>query len=67
MIVPNNYPGWSPAGMLVALILGVGFWFGMIKRSFKIKTDVDRDRAMVVTSAAERAPGRVSAPRSSPR
>ena len=40
MIVPNNYSGWSHSGMLLALILGVGFWFGMIKRSFKIKTTV---------------------------
>jgi uncharacterized membrane protein len=40
MIVPNNYPGWSHAGMGLALVLGVGFWFGLIKRSFKIKTTV---------------------------
>ncbi len=40
MIVPNNYAGWSHAGMGLALILGVGFWFGLIKRSFKIKTTV---------------------------
>ena len=40
MIVPNNYSGWSHAGMALALIIGVGFWFGMIKRSFKIKTVV---------------------------
>lgn len=40
MIVPNNYPGWSHAGMGLALIVGVGFWFGLIKRSFKIKTTI---------------------------
>jgi uncharacterized membrane protein len=40
MVVPNNYSGWSHAGMVVALVLGIGFWFGMIKRSFKIKTTV---------------------------
>ena len=40
MIVPNNYAGWPAAGMLLAIILGVGFWSGMIKRSFKIKTTV---------------------------
>jgi uncharacterized membrane protein len=40
MIVPNNYAGWGHAGMGLALIIGVGFWFGMIKRSFKIKTTV---------------------------
>jgi hypothetical protein len=27
-------------GMLLAIVLGCGFWFGMIKRSFKIKTTV---------------------------
>jgi len=40
MIVPNNYSGWSHPGMGLALVLGIGFWFGMIKRSFKIKTSV---------------------------
>jgi uncharacterized membrane protein len=40
MIVPNNYAGWPAVGMVLALVIGVGFWFGMIKRSFKIKTTV---------------------------
>ena len=40
MIVPNNYSGWSHAGIGLTLILGLGFWFGMIKRSFKVKTTV---------------------------
>ena len=40
MIVPNNYSGWSHGGILLTLILGIGFWFGLIKRSFKIKTTV---------------------------
>lgn len=40
MIMPNNDPGRSPLFMIFALILGVGFWFGLIKRSFKIKTTV---------------------------
>src|SRR5215468_2600426 len=40
MIVPNNYSGWTHAGMILILILGIGFWYGMIKRSFKIKTSV---------------------------
>jgi uncharacterized membrane protein len=40
MVVPNNYAGWPAVGMLLALVLGIGFWFGMIKRSFKIKTTV---------------------------
>ena len=41
MIFPNNDPGRSPTMMIVALILGVGFWFGMVKRSFKIKTTLE--------------------------
>jgi uncharacterized membrane protein len=40
MIVPNNYSGWSHGGILLTLILGIGFWFGLIKRSFKVKTTV---------------------------
>src|SRR3954471_8981882 len=40
MVVPNNYAGWPAVGMLLALILGIGFWFGNIKRSFKVKTTV---------------------------
>ena len=40
MIVPNNYSGWAHSGILLTLILGLGFWFGMIKRSFKVKTTV---------------------------
>jgi uncharacterized membrane protein len=40
MIVPNNYSGWTHAGILLTLILGLGFWFGLIKRSFKVKTTV---------------------------
>ena len=40
MIVPNNYSGWSHSGIALALILGIGFWFGLIKRSFKVKTTV---------------------------
>ena len=41
MIMPNNDPGRSPLFMLIALVLGVGFWFGQVKRSFKVKTSVD--------------------------
>jgi uncharacterized membrane protein len=40
MIVPNNYAGWPAVGMLLAVVLGCGFWYGMIKRSFKIKPTV---------------------------
>jgi uncharacterized membrane protein len=41
MIVPNNDPGRSPLALILALIVGVGFWFGLVKRSFKIKPTVD--------------------------
>ncbi len=41
MIVPNNYGGWHAGGMLLAIVIGCGFWFGMIKRSFKVKTTVE--------------------------
>jgi uncharacterized membrane protein len=40
MIFPNNDAGASPVLMVLALIIGVGFWFGMVKRSFKIKPTV---------------------------
>ena len=41
MIVPNNYPGLTtPRHDPRPRSLGVGFWFGMIKRSFKIKPTV---------------------------
>jgi uncharacterized membrane protein len=40
MIVPQHFPGWAHWGMLVVLLLGTGFWFGNIKRSFKVKTTV---------------------------
>jgi uncharacterized membrane protein len=41
MIYPNNDPGRSPWLMVIVTLLGVGFWFGNVKRSFKIKTSVD--------------------------
>jgi uncharacterized membrane protein len=41
MIVPNNYAGWPAVGMLLAIVLGAGFWMGPLKRSFKVKTTVD--------------------------
>lgn len=40
MIVPNNYSGWTHSGILLVFILGLGFWYGLIKRSFKVKTTV---------------------------
>jgi uncharacterized membrane protein len=40
MIVPNNFPGASHALMLAAIVLGVGFWMGPVKRSFKVKPEV---------------------------
>ena len=32
----------TPVGFLAVVVslIGVGFWFGMIKRSFKVKTTV---------------------------
>jgi uncharacterized membrane protein len=41
MIVPNNDPGRSPLALILALVVGIGFWFGLVKRSFKIKPTVD--------------------------
>lgn len=38
MIVPNTYPGWSPLGILLVIVVGIGFWQGPLKRSWKIKT-----------------------------
>jgi len=40
MIVPNNHSGLSPVAILGAVFLGVGFWFGTLKRSLKVKTEV---------------------------
>jgi hypothetical protein len=40
MIVPNNHSGWTHAAILLIFILGLGFWYGLIKRSFKVKTTV---------------------------
>ena len=40
MIFPNNDPGRSPAVMILALIIGAGFWTGLVKRSFKIPTTI---------------------------
>jgi uncharacterized membrane protein len=40
MIMPNNYPGLSPVMMLAALIIGAGFWTGLVKRSKKIPTTI---------------------------
>ncbi len=41
MIVPNNHAGWGHAGMGIALVIGIGFWYGLIKRSFKVKTTAE--------------------------
>jgi uncharacterized membrane protein len=41
MIFPNNDPGRSPLMIFVAIVVGAGFWFGPVKRSFKIKTSVE--------------------------
>lgn len=37
MIVPNNFPGLSPYAMVLAAVVGIGFWFGMNKRATKFK------------------------------
>jgi uncharacterized membrane protein len=37
MIVPNNFPGLSPFAMVLAVVMGIGFWFGMNKRANKFK------------------------------
>ena len=40
MVVPNNFAQWGTWGIAVAVFIGCGFWLGMVKRSFKIKTVV---------------------------
>lgn len=40
MIFPNNDPGRAPITMILVLIVGTGFWFGLVKRSFKIKPTI---------------------------
>jgi uncharacterized membrane protein len=40
MIVPNNHSGWTHAAIGLTFLLGLGFWYGLIKRSFKVKTTV---------------------------
>ncbi len=40
MIVPNNFPGWTPWAIPLVIVVGVGFWFGPLKRSFKVKTTI---------------------------
>jgi uncharacterized membrane protein len=40
MVVPNNAGHWPLWGVIVAVVIGVGFWFGLVKRSFKIKPTV---------------------------
>jgi uncharacterized membrane protein len=38
MIAPTHFPTMTTPGLILVLILGIGFWFGMIKKSFKVKT-----------------------------
>ncbi|MEA2698266.1 MAG: hypothetical protein QOI66_2537 [Myxococcales bacterium] len=40
MVAPAHLGGFSVPALIVVTILGTGFWFGMIKRSFKVKTSV---------------------------
>lgn len=37
MVVPNNYPGWPFFSLPVAIVVGVGFWFGLVKKAGKVK------------------------------
>jgi len=41
MIAPTHLAALNLPVLLVVTIIGVGFWFGMIKRSFKIKTTIE--------------------------
>lgn len=40
MLAAPHYGAMSGPVLLAVTVIGVGFWFGMIKRSFKIRTDV---------------------------
>ncbi len=40
MLGAQHLGAMSAPALIVTIILGVGFWFGMIKRSFKVKTTV---------------------------
>ncbi len=36
MIVPNNFAGWPAPAIILCTLVGVGFWYGLLKRAFKI-------------------------------
>jgi len=40
MVGATHFAAMSLPALIAVLILGLGFWFGMIKRSFKVKTTV---------------------------
>jgi uncharacterized membrane protein len=40
MVGATHFPTFSGPVVIVVSIIGVGFWFGMIKRSFKVKTTI---------------------------
>lgn len=40
MVAPAHFGAISAPVLIVVTIIGCGFWFGMIKRSFKVKTTV---------------------------
>jgi uncharacterized membrane protein len=40
MLAAQHLGAMTTEALLVTVVLGLGFWFGMIKRSFKIKTTV---------------------------
>jgi uncharacterized membrane protein len=40
MVGSTHFSVMSAPAVIVVSIIGLGFWFGMIKRSFKVKTTV---------------------------
>ena len=40
MVAAQHLAAMSGPALLATLVIGIGFWFGMIKRSFKVKTTV---------------------------
>src|SRR5262245_47544113 len=40
MVAATHFTVMSPVVLIIVLVIGIGFWFGMIRRSFKVKTTV---------------------------
>src|SRR3954462_10184962 len=38
MVAAQHLAAMTTSALLLSLVVGIGFWFGMIKRSFKVKT-----------------------------